>query len=109
MIRNSFKAVLLTMTAILPVLAVQAQSNSLADAGEPAIDEAEVAASLKNNSTEDRILPGVVVTGTSIRGVAPVGSPLLSKGRDDLESTSAVTIADYMLSVPQLQQGRTIR
>jgi len=44
----------------------------------------------------------VVVTGTSIRGVAPVGSDLISVGRDHIEKTGAVDTAQLLSTIPQL-------
>ena len=44
----------------------------------------------------------VVVTGTSIRGVAPVGSNLISVGREAIESTSAQTLQQILKSVPSI-------
>lgn len=42
----------------------------------------------------------IVVTGTSIRGVAPVGSNLISVGRDNIETTNAQTPQQILKSVP---------
>ncbi|TPG21717.1 TonB-dependent receptor [Sphingomonas koreensis] len=44
--------------------------------------------------------PDIVVTGTSIRGVAPVGSNLVSVGRDDIEATNAQTAQQILKTVP---------
>ena len=44
----------------------------------------------------------VVVTGTSIRGVAPVGSNLISVGREAIEDTSAQTLQQILKSVPAI-------
>src|SRR5580658_2930847 len=42
----------------------------------------------------------VVVTGTSIRGTAPVGSDLVTENQQDIQDTGAQTIADLMVNVP---------
>jgi iron complex outermembrane receptor protein len=47
-------------------------------------------------------LEEVVVTGTSIRGQAPVGAALISVGRDSIESTAAQTVSQILKSVPAL-------
>lgn len=42
----------------------------------------------------------VVVTGTSIRGTAPIGSDLVTENQQDIKDTGAQTIADLMVNVP---------
>jgi iron complex outermembrane recepter protein len=44
----------------------------------------------------------VTATGTSIRGVAPVGSNLVTFNRDDVIASGAETVADVVAAVPQL-------
>lgn len=44
----------------------------------------------------------VVVTGTSIRGIAPVGSSLVTLDATDIEKTAANTVQDILSTVPQL-------
>ena len=44
----------------------------------------------------------VVVTGTSIRGVAPVGSNLISVGREAIEDTGAQTLQQILKNVPAI-------
>lgn len=44
----------------------------------------------------------VVVTGTSIRGVAPVGSTVISVGQDAIQKTSAQTVQQVLKSVPSV-------
>jgi iron complex outermembrane receptor protein len=44
----------------------------------------------------------VVVTGSSLRGVAPVGSPLLTVGREDIHATGATTTSQLLLDMPQV-------
>jgi iron complex outermembrane receptor protein len=48
----------------------------------------------------DDQLEEVVVTGTSIRGAAPVGANLITVGREDIESSGAQTLQQVMRSVP---------
>src|SRR4051812_20956640 len=45
-------------------------------------------------------LEEVVVTGTSIRGAAPVGANLITVGRDEIESSGAQTLQQVLKSVP---------
>jgi len=50
----------------------------------------------------------VVVTGTSIRGVQPVGANLISVGRVDIDNTAAQTVQDILKQVPTLSNlGQT--
>jgi len=44
----------------------------------------------------------VVVTGTSIRGVAPVGSNLIVMGPTDIAAAGAQTVQDMLANVPAL-------
>ena len=50
-----------------------------------------------NAATEE-----IVVTGTSIRGVQPVGASLMSVGRIDIDKTAAQTVQDILKQVPAL-------
>jgi iron complex outermembrane receptor protein len=55
-------------------------------------------------------LDEVVVTGTSIRGVAPVGSNLISVGTDDLKATGAAIVTQALATVPALSNfGATVQ
>lgn len=58
----------------------------------PADDKAD-----ENTDTKE-----IVVTGSSIKGVAPVGSNLVAVGRDDLEATGAQTVQQVLKSVPSV-------
>src|SRR5258708_4962680 len=44
----------------------------------------------------------VTATGTSIRGIAPVGANLVTFGREDIIASGAETVSDVMSAVPQL-------
>lgn len=44
----------------------------------------------------------IIVTGSRIRGVAPVGSPLQSLGRDAIEASPAVTTDRLLRELPQV-------
>ncbi|MCS0660635.1 TonB-dependent receptor plug domain-containing protein [Massilia terrae] len=44
----------------------------------------------------------IVVTGSRIRGMAPVGSPVVSVGRGDIEASGAVSTAQMLQEVPQV-------
>lgn len=49
----------------------------------------------------------IVVTGTSIRGVPPTGSNLISVTRESIEAVGATTTPELLASVPQLNSFNT--
>jgi iron complex outermembrane receptor protein len=51
--------------------------------------------------------PEIVVTGSSIRGVPPTGSNLISVTRDDIKTIGANTTADLLATLPQLNSFNT--
>ena len=51
---------------------------------------------------DDANLAEVVVTGTSLRGVAPVGSNLVAVGRQEIEATRAQTLQQILKTVPAI-------
>lgn len=50
----------------------------------------------------DQGVEEVVVTGTSIRGVAPVGSNLMTVGRDTIEDTASINSTQMLQNVPAI-------
>ena len=50
--------------------------------------------------TDDGSVEQVVVTGTSIRGTAPVGSNLISVGPQEIQETGGQTLAQVLVNVP---------
>ena len=61
-----------------------------------AAQTAAPAAAAQTNAPTDAI----VITGTSIRGVAPVGSNLISVGREAIEQTGVQTVQQILKTVP---------
>ena len=52
-------------------------------------------------SQEDAVeVAEIVITGTSIRGVPPTGSNLISMSRDDIQTIGAANTPDLLASVP---------
>ncbi|MFT3722218.1 MAG: TonB-dependent receptor [Hyphomonadaceae bacterium] len=49
----------------------------------------------------------VIITGSSIRGVPPTGSNLISVSREDIETVGAANTPDLLASVPQLNSFNT--
>ena len=59
------------------------------------------------DEASDTTLEAIVVTGSSIRGVPPVGSNLIGVSRDDIKIIGATTTPDLLASVPQLNSFNT--
>uniref|UniRef100_B0T1W1 TonB-dependent receptor n=1 Tax=Caulobacter sp. (strain K31) TaxID=366602 RepID=B0T1W1_CAUSK len=55
----------------------------------------------------ENVLEELVVTGSSIRGVPPIGSNLISISRDEIKAIGAVTTPDLLATVPQLNSFNT--
>lgn len=88
-IQNShlgFVSAIAIMTAVLSPGLALAQSQGASQASDPGV------------TTVDEI----VVTGSSIRGVAPVGSNLVSVGRETMESTAAINVTELTNTVPAI-------
>ena len=63
------------------------------------------AAALNRPPPGDLGLETVTVTGSSIRGVAPIGSNLVSVGRDVLEKSAAINASEMTNTVPAITQS----
>jgi iron complex outermembrane receptor protein len=50
----------------------------------------------------ERSASDIIVTGSRIRGAAPVGSTVIAVGRDDIGTTSAVTTSEIFRNIPQV-------
>ncbi|WP_068095032.1 TonB-dependent receptor plug domain-containing protein [Novosphingobium rosa] len=77
--------------AALPVMAQAAQGS---DAAAP---QAAGQAAPEAKGSAD-----IVVTGSSIRGVAPTGSPITNLSRTEMEKTGASTVTELLRSVPSV-------
>ncbi|WP_213978939.1 TonB-dependent receptor [Sphingomonas sp. dw_22] len=78
--------------------AAHAQSTPPADQNEPA--PAAVPETAPAQETTDN--QEIVVTGTSIRGAAPVGANLISVGAAEIKATGAQTLTQILATVPAL-------
>ncbi|WP_246021575.1 TonB-dependent receptor plug domain-containing protein [Alteraurantiacibacter aquimixticola] len=58
-------------------------------------------------SEDDREESVIIVTGSSIRGVPPTGSNLISMSRDEIEAVGANTTPELLAAVPQLNSFNT--
>jgi iron complex outermembrane receptor protein len=61
-----------------------------------AVAQATVVSAQEEDYTE------VVITGTSIRGVAPVGAPVVSMSQDSIQAQPATTTAELLRQVPSV-------
>jgi iron complex outermembrane receptor protein len=59
----------------------------------------------QNRAQSEPDIETVTVTGTSIRGVAPIGSNLVSVGRDTLEKSAAINASEMTNTVPAITQS----
>jgi iron complex outermembrane receptor protein len=53
--------------------------------------------------TQDDSIETVVVTGTSIRGVAPVGSNIITMSTEDIQNTGGQTVAQVLADAPAIE------
>jgi iron complex outermembrane receptor protein len=68
------------------------------EVAEPRLDES----SLEQGESAERDKDEIVVTGTLIRGVAPVGSNVLSVGKADIDASGASSTTQLLATIPQL-------
>jgi iron complex outermembrane recepter protein len=59
-------------------------------------------------AAEDEQLQEVVVTGTLIRGEAPIGSPVVTLDHAAIEATGATNTADILATIPALTTFNTL-
>ncbi|HEU4485079.1 MAG TPA: TonB-dependent receptor [Povalibacter sp.] len=77
-------------------------------AGGTALAQTAAPESTTPASNNQEIAETVVVTGTSIRGMAPVGSNLVSVGEVDLEKSSATNLSTLVNTIPALSTNGTL-
>lgn len=79
------------------LLMVSSAMTVLAAMSAPAFAQAPAPAQPSGNAS---VLQEVVVTGTSIRGVAPVGSSVISVGQEAIQKTAAQSVQQILQNVP---------
>src|ERR1700733_654909 len=67
-----------------------------------AADNPPAAQATPDQSSAPQQLQEVVVTGTLIRNVAPVGSALIAMDQDQLQETGATSLSDALRTLPQV-------
>ncbi|MDP5279524.1 TonB-dependent receptor [Sphingomonas sp. DG1-23] len=105
--RNPGRQMLLVGTALMAMLHAAAPARAQSAAARTQDDAAATPAETPLSQTEAapaeaRDEDEIVVTGSSIRGVPPTGSNLISVTREDIRTVGANTTADLLASVPQL-------
>lgn len=95
------------MTSRTHHLAVSLSAIALATA--PAFAQEQAAAPAVQDAQPDAMADAaseeaeeIVVTGSSIRGVAPVGSALIAVGREELDNSAATTTIQVLRETPQV-------
>ena len=83
---NQIRTTRLLSGAALAILAAAAAPAAFAQGAAPASSDTKV--------------QEIVVTGTSIRGVAPVGSSVIAVGQDAIQKTAAQSVQQILQSVP---------
>lgn len=84
-----------------------ALSALLADSGLAAetVEGAYVIRARAGAPSVDPSDPAIIVTGTRIRGSGPVGSPVTTVSRDELDRSGRATLADFVQTIPQNFSG----
>jgi iron complex outermembrane receptor protein len=97
------KTILVLGGSIL-ALAVASASAAMAQAAPatPAGAGATADGSKTQPSSQPAEVEEVVVTGTNIRGVAPVGSNVIAVGRQEIEKTGAQTVQQILRAIPAI-------
>jgi iron complex outermembrane recepter protein len=100
---KTFTLVSLTTTALatnalLGLLATPAMAQGASTQTAPQAADTQAAAPAQPAALDKEI----VVTGTLIRGVAPVGSSVIAVGRSDMVESGLATTEDILKSVPQI-------
>ncbi|WP_235524835.1 TonB-dependent receptor plug domain-containing protein [Caulobacter sp. Root1455] len=91
----------LALLASGPAWAQTADTAEPSKAPQPKSDTDRAAQDVPDQISE------IVVTGSSIRGVPPTGSNLISVSREDIRTIGANTTPDLLASVPQLNSFNT--
>ncbi|HEX8301425.1 TonB-dependent receptor domain-containing protein [Sphingomonas sp.] len=94
-----FGASLFAMATVAALMPTSAQ----AQVASPAVAAPESTAEHEQDTTEEAAANSeIVVTGSSIRGVAPVGSNLIQVGPQEIAETGGQTISQVLQTVPAL-------
>lgn len=74
----------------------------------PGIDEAATPTDSVTAASADTSDQDIIVTGTLLRGIAPVGTNVVSVSRADVVATGATSANDLLTNIPQIGNFNTI-
>lgn len=63
---------------------------------------AQAPAPASNDASQPQALQEIVVTGTSIRGIAPVGAPVVAVSQKDIQNQPVTTTTDLLRQLPSV-------
>ena len=89
------------LVALMPGLAHAQTPDAPKELQTQAIDQ-QAAGGVANTSSEEPKDKEIVVTGTLLRGKAPVGSNLISIGQEKVASTGATSSNELLATIPQV-------
>ena len=96
----------LAVSLLLPVLSGNAFAQTVSDTdhrdAQTQVLEQQSVGSTANVSSERPVDSEIVVTGTLLRGSAPVGSNVIALGQQALVSTGATTSNELLATIPQV-------
>ena len=98
---RTFSAILLCGSALVCANTAFAQQDGSA-ASQPSAPSVAADGDQAASAPDDAAMQEIIVTGSSIRGVAPTGSALTAVSRSDIIATGASTTTELLRSVPQL-------
>jgi len=84
------------------VFALPATAQVVAQPITPGADTSTVQAQTQNADSAPDASKDIIVTGSLIRGKAPVGSSLIAVNRDSLVDSGTLTVSDALKNVPQI-------
>src|SRR3546814_9406004 len=77
-------------------------------AGQPALAQDNATIAPPPQGSQSVADSDIIVTGSAIRGVAPVGSNLISVGQDTIEKTAPVNVSQLVNTVPSISTAGSV-
>ena len=88
------------LAGTVSILAIMA--SGAANAQTEAVKTAPTTSVTDQVKTGPDTVAEIVVTGTQIRGIAPVGAPVISVGQKDIVDSGLTTVSDIIHDIPQV-------
>lgn len=95
-------ASVITLAAMMAFSSNAIAQPATAPAAPPAATEADTAGPVQVEPEKAEASKEIVVTGSRVRGSAPVGSTVIALGRDQINASGAVTIDRMVREIPQV-------